>query len=588
MPRTRPLTCLVVSLLAAIAHLIIALRASRHIETTWDEAVDRQIAIGLRDHALVGEQPPLDASQSRLPMYVASAFFRLSGRDDVRVARVASVLTGSVTVFATGLLGGTLFGGGVGAVAAILLALSPYFISFSRIAMTEGDVLFACCMTLAITSFVGYLRRPTMPRSLVTSVFMAFAIGAKFHGLVLILAFAVVTHFSRTGIAFTTRAPVRRIRHFQTALAIGWVVTGLTLLTAYYSQGWAIFGWVVLLLIWIYTAAYGLIHEAIDARPWPALIALMAFAGLSFFVLMPVHVLQPAILRELVRRTISWDHRVPLALISDHLRLYSGIVLFKLTLPLGILTAVGLFWAALRERDEPRWRPAILTIIWYVIALCFLPLRQTFYLMGVYPLIMIVTAGMIDQIGSWARGYSKQMRKAWFVVAAMLLGHFAWRVREAYPDYQLYGRATVGDRWLGASALGYRNLIQTPSDGVESLIAWCKLNVNPGQRVVSYLWEDHIIAPLVADAPFEFIPRGITQASDALPSPPPIDDADYVLIHINNKLGYGDRPPDMPDATVLAEQFKPTFVFQRAGLELAWVYERIDPRPLPTSARPRR
>lgn len=578
MPRTRPLTCLVVSLLAAIAHLIIALGASRHIETVWDEAVDRRIAIGLRDHPLVGEQPALDASQTRLPMYVAAKFFRLTGRDDIRVARVASALIGSVTVFATGMLGGMLFGGGVGAIAAILLALSPYFISFSRIAMTEGDVLFACCMTIAIASFVSYLRRPTMPRCLLTAVFMAFAIGAKFHGLVLVLVFAVITHFSRTGIAFTTRAPVRRIRHFQTTIAIGWVVAALTLLTAYYSQGWAILGWVVLLFIWFYAAAYGLIHEAIDARPWPALLGLMAFAGLSFFVLMPVHVLQPAILRELARRTLSWDHRVPLALIGDHLRLYSGIVLFKLTLPLGILTVVGLFWAALRERDEPKWRPAILTIIWFVIALCFLPLRQAFYLMGVYPLIMIVTAGMIDQVGSWARGYSKQMRKAWFIIAAGLLLHYGWRVREAYPDYHLYGRATVGDRWLGASALGYRNLIQTPSDGVESLIAWCRQNVRPGQHVVSYLWEDHIIAPLVADAKFVFVPRGISQDSDALPPPPPIDDADFVLIHINNKLGYGDRPPDMPDAQTLADHFKPVFTFQRSGLELAWVYERIEPR----------
>lgn len=451
MPRSRPLTCLIVSLLAAIAHLVIALRASRHIDPGPDEAVDRLIAIGLRDHPLVGEQPALDASQARLPMYVASMFYRISGRDDVRVARVASVLTGSVTVFVTGMLGGTLFGGGVGAVAALLLALSPYFLSFSRIGMTGGDTLFACCMTLAIACFVAYLRRPTMPRSLLTSVFMAFAIGAKFHGLILVLAFAVITHFSRTGIAFTTRAPVRRIRHFQTCIAIGWVVTGLTLLTAYYSQGWAIFGWVILLLLWIYTAAYGLLHEAIDARPWPALLGLMAFGGLSFFVLMPVHVLQPAILRELARRAISWDERLPLALIGDHLRLYSGIVLFKLTLPLGILTAVGLLWATLRERDEPKWRPTIMTIVSYVIALCFLPVRQTYYLMGVYPLIMIITAGMIDQVGNWARGYSKQMRKLWFAIAAGLLLHYAWRVWKAHPDYHLFGRERVSKRWLEAS-----------------------------------------------------------------------------------------------------------------------------------------
>ena len=100
--------------------------------------------------------------------------------------------------------------------------------------------------------------------------------------------------------------------------------------------------------------------------------------------------------------------------------------------------------------------------------------------------------------------------------------------------------------------------------------------------MVSYLWEDHIIAPLVVGVPFEFTPRGLTEDSDAVPPPPPIDNADYVLIHINNKLGYGDRPPDMPDAQVLTDHFKPVFTFKRAGMELAWVYERIEPRPMPT------
>jgi len=588
MPRTRPLLCLSVSAIAAIVHLIIAIGASRHIETAWDEAVDRRIAIGLRDHPLVGEQPVLDASQTRLPMYATAVLFRITGRDDVAVARVASCMAGAACVFVTGLLGGMLFGGGVGAVAAILLSLSPYFISFSRIAMTEGDVFFALAMTLSITAFVAYLRRPSMPRCVLTAIFTAGAIGAKFHGIVLLLTFAVVLHFSRTGIAFTTRASVWRVRRFQSLLAIGWVITALTLLMAHFSTSWAIACWVLLLLTWLYTVFYGLANETIDARPWPALMGLLALAGLSFFALMPVHVLQPAILRELARRIISWDHRVPLALAVDHLRLYSGLTLFKLTLPLGIIALVGIAWAALRERDEPKWRPAILTIIWFVIALCFLPLRQTFYLMGVYPLIMIITAGMLDQIASWARGYSKQMKTAWMVVAAVLLGHYAWRVRAAYPDFQLYGYATVGDRWLGAPTLGYRNIIQTPSDGVESLIAWCKQNVQPGQRVVSYLWEDHIIAPLIADAKFEFIRRGLSDESDTLPDPPPIDDADYVLVHINNKLGYGDLPPDMPDAQTFADLFKPVFTFRRSGLEMAWVYERIEPRPTVMPSRTRK
>jgi len=63
-------------------------------------------------------------------------------------------------------------------------------------------------------------------------------------------------------------------------------------------------------------------------------------------VLMPVHMTQPDIAIDVLRRTLRWDHRIPLALWSDHLRLYSGIILVKLTVPLGIASAAALIYAA--------------------------------------------------------------------------------------------------------------------------------------------------------------------------------------------------------------------------------------------------
>ena len=574
MPRDRVLLCLVVSAVAAIVHLFLAGYSATHLETVWDESVDRRIALGLRDHPLVGEQPTLDPSQTRLPMYATALLYRVTGRDSVGMGRAGSIVCGAITVFATGMLGGSLFGGAVGAMAAALLAFSPYFIGFSRIAMTEGDVYFACTMTLALWSFIGYLRRPNITRAVGTAILLAATVGAKFYGGILVVVFLVLTRWTRLHRPLERDPSRRDLWRYRNLLAMGWVVIGVTVIVAIWSKPGAVVGWVVLLAVWLYAVGLALIKRTLDPRPWPALFGLLALAGLSFFALIPVHLIEHRILRELLHRTLSWDHHVPLALAGDHLRLYSGIILIKLTWPLGILTALGLIYAAVTERDHARWRPIVLTTIWYVVALCFLPLRQTFYLMGVYPLLMILTAGMIEQVGVWARSYSRGLRSAWAVTAAGMFVHLVVQVRASYPDYHLYGHAWIGDRWLGAGAIGYRNLIQTPSDGVESLGHWCRQHIGAGRRVVSYVWEDAILDPLLAGAPFEFTPRGLSESSDALPPPPPIDTADYVLLHLNNRIGYGDRPPDWPDEKVLDALFTPVFTVSRAGLEVAWVYGR--------------
>jgi len=59
-----------------------------------------------------------------------------------------------------------------------------------------------------------------------------------------------------------------------------------------------------------------------------------------------------------------------------------------------------------------------------------------------------------------------------------------------------------------------------------------------------------------------------------VPAAPSIENADFVLLHIDNLLGYGDRPPDHPPLDLLNGEFEPVYTVKRGPLEVAWVYAR--------------
>ena len=582
-----------IAVAAAVGGAILGGSSSAHIDTLWDELVDHDIAVGLQGDPLFGEQPTLDATQMRLPMYLNAAAFAITGRSDLALSRLVSLVCGAVTVLATAALARLLFGPLVAMLAAILLAFSPYFLSFARIGMTEGDVCVACFVVLAIWAFVRYLGRPSAGRWVLSGILLALAVGAKLFAGFLIPVFAVLAWTTRTDAAVPPASPDRDANHLRRLLTaqVGvLVVTGMLALLhrrppgsdffhpfVDFVKAISIVGWLMLFVLWAGTLFFVLRRRVMATGRWARLCGLVVFAGCTFFTLMPVHLLEHSIFREVVARTLRWDNRLPLALWSDHLRLYSGILLIKLTWPIGVLTVVALLYAAFREREEGRWRPVVLSFVFYVALLCFLPLRQTFYLMGIDPLIVIASAAFVVEIGRRLGRIGPWAVSVWTIAVLGMLGHLGIRVFRGFPNYHLYGVDIAGNRWLGADSLGYRNLIQTPSDGVESLIRWCNTDpsVRPGDRVVSYLWEERIIEGLLPpDRHYVFIGRGISPFSDEAPPPPSIDGADFVLLHVNNLLGYGDRPPDRPSEPVLSSLFEPVFTVRRGPLEVAWVYGR--------------
>ncbi|MBI5765421.1 MAG: glycosyltransferase family 39 protein [Planctomycetes bacterium] len=573
-----------VALVIAIASAILAGRSATHLERLWDEQVDHDIAVGLRAHPLTGERPAIDASQLRLPMYVNALVFAATGHDDLATSRFVSLACGALTVVATAALANTLFGPLAAILAALLLGFSPYFLSFERIAMTEGDVFFACFVTLAVQTFVRYLQYPSNTRWTIAGVMLALAIGSKFFAIFLFPVFFVLATSTRSRGDWQPYYDSATARRLRNSIAVGLTFAVVCPVATWAARRYgsppvqtfiSIGGWAAVFAILLYATTVALQHGALPRTSLGRILALISFAILACAALMPVHVTEPDIAVELARRTLRWDHRLPLALWSDHLRLYSGIVLLKLSIPLGIITSLAMLLAAFRERDDGRWRPCILPVIFYVVLLCFLPLRQTFYLMGVYPLIMILTAAMLAELMTWSRATSTRIVVAVLIIAA--LAHGGWLLSRSYPHLQLHGYRICGDSWMGRESRGYRNLIQTPSDGVEEMIRWCisESNVRPGANVVSFLWEERIIESILPhDARIKFVSRGLSQETDAIPPPPSIQGADVVLLHINNLLGYGDRPPDTPPMDILARDFRIGHTVTRGPLAVGWVYVR--------------
>ncbi|HVP10594.1 MAG TPA: glycosyltransferase family 39 protein, partial [Phycisphaerae bacterium] len=465
--------CTIAGIIAACASVAIGWGSIQHFEMAWDECEDHAIAVGLRHHPLTGGPASIDASQMRLPMYVNAAVYALTGRDDLAVSRAVSLAFGAVAVIAVAALGRCLFGPLVGGLAAVLTAFSPYFLSFARISMTEGDVFCACFTTLVLLGLVCYLCERSAARWLVSAVLLALALGAKIFAIALFAVFLVEAGLAPRPATIGGSGQRRDARRLAAMLVIAAAVMLATAVAAAFSQTAAICGWAVLLGVWTYTIIFVLKQRARLRGGMAPILGMIVLAIITCGVLMPAHLIQHDITRSLARRLLRWDHQLPLAHLSDHLRLYAGIMLIKLTAPLGILTAASLVWGVIRASRHSAWRLCTLTVVAYVAGLCLLPLRQTFYLMGVYPVMMIMTAALAAQIGQRLRRRKSKASTAWMIVIAVLLVHLGVNVYRAYPWYNLYGYELIGDRWLGAESRGYRNLIQTPSDGVESLIRWC-------------------------------------------------------------------------------------------------------------------
>lgn len=523
--------------------------STRHVGVTFDEYFDHQSTAALVRDPLHGSG--IDASQTRLPMYLTAGVYAVAKPDaldtfdgrTLLLARGVSIAVGALTILVAFFAARDWFGPNVGILAAATLAISPFHIAFSRHAFTDGDAFCPLFFVLTLWTYSRYMRNRNAGNMLTAAVSLGLMVAAKFLLVIIIPALLLCDVLAWWG----SRDPRRREQSAATdwriiVLAIlsgvvGFATGGLTQLadkgTLAIDSNWLIASWAAGLLATTITCT--LLFRSREV-PWGMIAgwcALLPLSGAIFLLCFPEHVLHPEILRTLLLRSATWDNAPPFITARPKIRLYTGLVLFKLGLPLGLMLITAIFWSIARSWRNQHTRLMLLASAVYMLLVVATPVIQTFYLMAIYPLLVVLLAAWIMHATGWLQGRARQ---AWIAVTAAAYLWLIIGVVRVYPEYGYYGYETIGDEWWGQSTRGHLDIVVVSEDGQKDAIAWAIENVPEGKTVVSLLRISGQANDQIAATPHRF--RWIqtdwfwTQPRDQVPGM--VAQADYLIMHWNN------------------------------------------------------
>ena len=121
-------------------------------------------------------------------MFTVALVYKLLGTSDLITARLVSCLVGGLTLLAVYLYCKQRYKPSTGILACLLLATSPFFLSFARVAFTETDIYLACTLAWLLICVTRLQARPTLGWAAVAGVVLGLALSAKFTALVVLPA----------------------------------------------------------------------------------------------------------------------------------------------------------------------------------------------------------------------------------------------------------------------------------------------------------------------------------------------------------------------------------------------------------------
>lgn len=566
----------ILSILALYALLIVPTLGRLGIG--WDEEVDLRVAQGYLSPRGFFFGLPLDQSQTRLPTFSVALVYRLLSVSDLLTARWTSMLVGGLALLGTFVYGWTQFGPSVSVLAVGLLALNPFFLSFSRLAFTESDIYLACTLVWLMVAVSRLQSTPTIGHAAAAAVLLGMALSAKATVVVILPGVWLALYLAR-GATVTPHQQSTEVPANALASRLGWFWAGwsasMLLVGVYGAQ---------VLRVWGATDTLRLLHYGLVVLGWglpiswtvrwrnqPSntgpLTALMTSLGvLTFVIFPPDHLLNPGILSGLVSRAETEMALNP-AFMGELAALHLLTLVFKSTPAWGLGLLLGSFASVVQWR-RPELRLPLLVAASYFVGLLFLPLGQTFYTVPLLPPLSLLAANEFVRLVS-------QRRRFALLLAAGAIGWWGVEMFQCYPDYHLNGYQWLGQRVLfGRSSIGYRSVVFTPSDGVQQVVQWLNSNAEPDEIALMYVASWDIVRYAAPKPTYQLI-NGLETA--------PLSEPDYVAIHINELLGQG-HGTDTPVGEVsrypfarerLLRDYEPVFVVQRAfGLQVASVWKR--------------
>jgi hypothetical protein len=543
----------------------------------WDEEVDLRIAQAYLTPRGFFFGLPLDLTQTRLPMFAVAIIYKLLGVSDLLTARWISVGAGWLTLLAVYIYGKDRFNQHVGLLASGLLAISPFFLSFARLAFTESDIFVACTMTWLLVAVYRLQENFTVGRAAVAGVLLGLSLSSKATVVVIIPAIWIALYGSRgmaknrdgAGLAPANLLVKNSTVLFWSAWAILILAAGvyvgirfnldnysLTIRLIHY--GWVWLGWAVL-FIWILRCRN---HTAGLA---PLAFLFTAVGLLTFLLFPPDHLTNSDILKSLFQRAedeMSFSAQYMIELAALHLLA----ILFKSTLLLGAGLLISIIVSMLRWREVGLL--PLLVLASYFSGLLLLPLGQTFYTVPLLPILSLLAANAFMRL--WG-----ERRKIAYVGAFLSIGWWGFEVAQSYPDYHLNGYQWLGPRVLfGRSSISYGSVVYTPADGVQQAIEWLNSHAEPDQNVQLYLGPWHIVRHVAPDPSYR-LSNGFEETLEAEP--------DYVVVHINETIWSGnDRDTPVEDVIrypfdleLLMQEYEKVFSVERSfELEMISIWRR--------------
>ncbi|MEJ5308407.1 MAG: glycosyltransferase family 39 protein [Anaerolineae bacterium] len=604
---------------------------------SWDEQTDLDITRAYLKPGGWLRGSDSDPSQTRLPMAAVAAVYALLRTDDLLTARLVSCLVGALTIIGVYVFCKRDFDSKTGLLAGAMLATSPFFLSFAKTAFTETDIYVACAVVWLLVATSRLRESGTPGRAAVTAVVLGLALSAKFTTVVIFpaIVFYILAeneprrhreHGEQAENLFDTRKSITSrklwpvsdrvttettagtlrdrpaqnsnanptIRLTTTRLTPRELRNGIALLALMSAA--ILFGWldlnsmapewrdeallrlhfILALGGWIAVLVWAWRHRHKRVAPWLIAGFVLALALGTTMVVPPEHLTNPQIINSLIDRFENEMQWSP-AFMGEAAALHLACVLFKSSPLLGAGLLISLFTAALQWKARSEVRLLLLIVGCYFLGLVLLPLAQTFYMMPVLPILAILAA---DQ---WftLMARKKPLAMGMGAVAVVML---CVDLVLCYPDFNMNGYQWVGARYIGNRAtLGYRSIVQTPSDGVEQTVRWVSEHARPGDRVVVYAYPWHIVEAAGRNSEVRFT-RGQYNSVRLRP--------DYVIVHINHTIRQswaayftgevnttrGDNIFWEPyDAEWLHNHYTKVATVPRAfGIEMASVWERTD------------
>jgi hypothetical protein len=484
-----------------------------------------------------------------------------------------SIFVGGLTILGVYVYAKDHFNPAVGLLAAGLLAINPFFLSFSRLAFTESDIYLACTLIWLLVIMARLQDKPTLGHAIVTALFLGLCISAKATALAILPALWAAMYFMQITNQNAQQSGLNKSSANTLSERVVWLLAGvsaLTLLLGVFSglifnisayrgiyrllhYGFVCLGWLILLSL-------AFRNKNLRANPLSLTAFITGFGLLTFIIFPPDHLTNSGIIRSLFLRAEN-EMSFSAAYMGELAALHLLIIFLKSTPLLGFALITGMVAGIAQWRSRELVLPLSVAISYFA-GLLLLPLGQTFYTIPILPVLSLLVADQFLHL--WA-----YRRKIALVFAVLTMGWWGVEMIQSYPDYHLNGYQWVGERDLfGRSSIGYASVVFTPEDGVQQVMEWLNANAEPGQAAQLYFSEFHVVRYMAPEPPY-IITNGFTDSLAAQP--------DYIVTHINalHSQGFGIGAPEEDinlkifDEKILQQEYEQVFVVRRAlGLKL--------------------